>query len=138
MSDEVVDCSVVVKLFVPEEGTDSAVEWSKRWRNGKINIWAPELIIAEFANVIWYKIVRKEISRKIGRESIADFLKLPINTVSHESLVEASFKLACENNITVYDALYCALSYKLRCPLTTADRKLANSMKSTAIVTKII
>lgn len=138
MKNEVVDCSVLVKLFVPEKGSQDAICWCKNWRNGKIEVFAPELVIAEFANVIWHKVWRKEIDPSIGSSSVADFMKLPIRIVEHGTLIEGAFNMAISHEITVYDALYAALAYKLDATLVTADNILAKKLKPSPVVCRTI
>lgn len=138
MKIEVADCSILIKLFVPENESKSAVLWSKGWRAGKFEVTAPELVIAEFTNVIWRKVRKKEISNSIGREIIKDFMKLPLRIVNHSVLVEAAFNLAVGHEITVYDALYAALAYRLNAPLVTADIVLIKKLKSSSVICKTI
>lgn len=131
---EVADCSILIKLFVPENESKSAVLWSKGWRAGKFEVTSPELVMAEFANVIRHKVRKKEISNSIGREIIKDFMRLPLRIVNHGVLIEAAFNLALNHEITVYDALYAALAYRLNTPLVTADIVLVKKLKSSPVI----
>ena len=138
MKKEVVDCSVLIKIFIPEEGSKDACEWLLGWRGFKFEVFAPQLVVAEFANVIWHKVKLKELEKSTARDILKDFLQLPLRLIEHNGIVEAAFSLAVEHDITVYDSLYAALAYKLRSSLVTADRKLAMKLKSAPITIQTI
>ena len=53
-----VDASVAVKWVVEEEGTAAAVALRSKFRFA-----APELFVAECANILWKKVQRRELSR---------------------------------------------------------------------------
>lgn len=134
----VIDCSLLVKLFIPEEGSDLVASAFEKWRTSDAELWAPELLLIEFTNVIWHKVKRKELSYQLARASISDLLKLPINIAKHSILIEAAFRLAEEFNITAYDACYAALAHYLRSPFATADKKLATRLKDSPIEIEVM
>lgn len=134
----VVDCNILVKLFIPEVESDKCAAFFQERKSAGLETWIPELCIIEFANVIWHKVHRKELPLPMAREIIADFLSLPLKIAGHVDLVKAAFKLATELNITVYDASYAALAHYLRVPLITADKKLAMKLKDGPVSTELI
>ncbi|MPZ49378.1 MAG: PIN domain-containing protein [Dehalococcoidia bacterium] len=120
----VVDASVAVKWFLPEG--DSAQAWSVIDRFD--DLLAPDLIIAEVANVFLKKLRRGEAS---ADAAVADLLNLPryFQLKETTSLAERAFRIAVEHNRSVYDSLYVALALQEHCPLITADQRLCNSLR---------
>ena len=55
MTDLVIDSSVAVKWFVVEPHSTEARRILDGYQNGTISFLAPDLINAEFGNVIWKK-----------------------------------------------------------------------------------
>jgi predicted nucleic acid-binding protein len=55
----VVDASIVVKWVVEEDGTPEALALRR-----DATLIAPELLIAECANILWKKVKREELSRE--------------------------------------------------------------------------
>ena len=51
----VVDASIIVKWFVEEEGSDKSLKLRDRYIEGEIRIIAPELMIFETLNALYYK-----------------------------------------------------------------------------------
>ena len=50
----VVDASIIVKWFVEEEGSDKSLKLRDRYIEGEIRIIAPELMIFETLNALYY------------------------------------------------------------------------------------
>lgn len=138
MKKSVADASILIKLFIPESGSEKVKNWARVWRSGNLEVLCPQLVVAEFANVIWHKVNRNEIERSIGRDIIKDFCQLPIRIIDHKGIIEAAFTLANQLNITIYDSLYATLAYKISSEFVTADQKLADKLKSSPIITKVI
>jgi len=63
----VVDASIVVKWFVEEEGSDKSLKLRDQYIEGKIRIIAPELMIFETLNALYYKRLfsEKELKRSL-------------------------------------------------------------------------
>lgn len=132
------DCSVIAKLFVPEPRSDVCAGQFEHWAREGTEIWIPELAIIEFANVLWRKVARGELSRHLARESMADFLMLPLHVAGHRDLAGASLRLAMELEITAYDACYVAVAHALKTTLVTADAKLAGKLKGGPVAAILI
>ena len=56
MNTYVVDASVVIKWVVEEDGTPEALDLRQKGR-----LIAPELLVAECANILWKKVERDEL-----------------------------------------------------------------------------
>lgn len=119
----VVDSSVAVKWFIPEVLSEQAA----RILDDSYELMAPDLLISEFANVLWKKIRRGEIETSEAREILAAFRRVPLEIHPGRELVEAALEIAVAQGRTAYDALYVALAVGQDCPLVTADDRLARA-----------
>lgn len=116
----VVDASVVLKWFVPEDQSHDAAALLA----GDTEFIAPDLLLAETANAVWKKARRGEIPAALAQRLVDDIVKLPIDAVPGRALASDAHALARRADITVYDAMYVALAVRARTRLVTADRKL--------------
>jgi predicted nucleic acid-binding protein len=121
----VVDASVTVKWFFPEIHSDAAL----RLLTGKHTLSAPDLIFAEFGNVLWKRFRKKEISRSEVGATIAAFLSVPLRLQSSQTMLPLALEIACGENRTVYDSLYLAAAMVHQLPLVTADGKLYRGLR---------
>lgn len=122
----VVDASILVKLVLPEEGSEAASELMAATVSGDApRRAAPELIYLECANVLWKRVRRGEFSAELAATKLAQLLALPISAWPAERLVQRALILAAGLNLTVYDATYLAIAQVLRLPLITADVSLS-------------
>jgi predicted nucleic acid-binding protein len=55
----VVDASVVAKWFLPEAHKDKAEKILRDFLDDKVELAAPDLLIAEFGNVLWKRSTQK-------------------------------------------------------------------------------
>jgi predicted nucleic acid-binding protein len=124
----VVDTSALIRLFVPDgpmaEGFDDFLRGVERGINTAI---APELLMAEAANVINKKQLSGELSGDESLRLLADLLSVPIRLFSHRPLILPAFELAGQYQLTVYDALYLALAKEHGAVIFTADSKLTKT-----------
>lgn len=124
MAVRVVDASVVLKWIVPEVGSHAA----RALLDGQHEFVAPDLLCLEIASAIWTRVRRKEFTLKQGRELVADFADIAVDTISVRDLGDDAFELATATGITVYDAAYVAVAVRLDAPFITADRRLADTL----------
>jgi predicted nucleic acid-binding protein len=130
----VVDASVAVKWYVPENHSDDA----ERLLDPANELHAPELIAPEFGNIIWKKIRRGELTEKRGREIIEAFLSVPMLKYPTTPLLEVAFAGATQTGQTVYDWTYLALAISLNCRMVTADEKFYRAIQPGAMATHIL
>ena len=122
----IIDASVIAKWFLDEKGTNVALKIREDYLNGKIDIEIPDLLIYEIANVLRYKnFTAEEIKDAISSIFSMDFLIV----TPTPSLINMASKIALTNDITIYDAVYVALSKYFGTPLITADKKLYEKVK---------
>jgi len=122
----VVDASVAVKWYVPEDNSDDA----ERLLDLTNELHAPELIAPEFGNIIWKKVRRGELTEKQGREIIEAFLSVPMLKYPTAPLLEVAFTGALQTAQTVYDWIYLALAISLNCQMVTADEKFYKALQT--------
>jgi predicted nucleic acid-binding protein len=126
----VVDCGVSVKWYVAEPHAAEARRVLHDYRAGVISLLAPDLIFAEFGNVIWKKQRFQGLAAADAEEIVAGFQQLGLVIVPSSVLLEEAYRLAITHQRTVYDALYLALSVRESCRFVTSDEKLVNAVGS--------
>ena len=132
----VVDASVAVKWLFTEDGTDE----SRRLLTHGIDLYAPDLILTEAANVIWKKFRRGDIEDpRPYSEELARFQDVIVLRSSRDLVAHAS-TIAIALDHPVYDCLYLACAEAEGVPLITADTKLQRvaSTRSTVHVWHIL
>jgi predicted nucleic acid-binding protein len=118
----VLDTSVILKWFRPEEGSDRAKVYRDAHLNRTETIYCPDLVIYELANVA---VVNPDIPDSEVLEIIETFWETNILLVAPDKdLSLLTTGLAEQYDISVYDASYLALAVTLSCDLITADAKL--------------
>lgn len=121
----VVDTSALIRLFVPDAPLPNDFEGFLRGVERGINIAiAPELLLAEAANVINKKQLTGELSKSESDQLLSDILSVPIRLYPHRPILPRAFDLARAHNLTVYDTLYLALAEEHGAVIFTGDRKL--------------
>jgi predicted nucleic acid-binding protein len=116
----VVDASVAVKWFVPEELSTEA----RRLLAPEYELLAPDLLWAELGNVLWKKHRRRELDEGTAGRLLRDFSRVPIEFHASEPWIEAALDVAIRHGVTAYEGLYLALAAGNRCRVVTADRRL--------------
>ncbi len=123
----VVDASVLIKLFLDEVGSIEAESALKE----ATEILAPDLLLAETANILWKYVRRAELTPTVVEQLIGDILQMPIHYTASRDLIESALQIATETGRTVYDALYIALAVQRQAVLLTADERLVNALATT-------
>ena len=116
MSTLVIDASIAVKWVVEEEGTPEALTLRRRAR-----LIAPELLVAECANILWKKVQRDELSNNEAFLAAQLLEAADIEFLPTRSLLEAATRTAIELSHPAYDCLYLALAVQRDCRFVTAD-----------------
>lgn len=120
----VLDASILVKLFVAEEHSET----SERVVNQAIELLAPDLLWAEVASVMWKKVNRKQLSSADAVAIYGDMLRFPITTCGNGELAASALALAIQTGRSVYDCLYLALAIRENIPFLTGDERLVNAL----------
>ena len=120
-----VDASFVIKLVLPEEGSERAEYLWREWRRKGTEIVAPPLLRYEITSVLCNAVYRGRISPEEGLKILSRLLSLPIRFIIHKDLLLEAWNIAVSlKQPAAYDACYLALSRILGCEFWTADKRL--------------
>jgi predicted nucleic acid-binding protein len=114
----VIDASIAVKWVVEEEGTPQALRLRKQAK-----LIAPELLVAECANILWKKVRREDLSREEALLAARLLQIAEIELLPTRSLLEAATRIALDLDHPAYDCLYLALAVERECRFVTADER---------------
>lgn len=124
----VVDASVAAKWFIEETGRAQAIrllDFSDRQ--------APDLLLAEVANVVWKKALRGQITAHQARFVCASIAGYFDAIHPSETLIEDAIRMAVLLRHPIYDCLYLACAARAGAYLVTADRRLLAAIESTEL-----
>lgn len=122
----VIDASIAVKWVIEEEGTTPSLALRKR---GKLI--APELLVAECANILWKKVQRRELSKDEAHVAARLLEGAELELLPTRSLLETAMGLAIELGHPAYDCVYLALAIDKDCPFVTADERFLRKLRQT-------
>jgi len=116
----VLDTSVAVAWYLPEDFSAAARTWQQSLLAEQIALFAPSLHFWEFANVLRSYVSRREIDEALATEIYELHLEAPIAAVEPEraSVLSAAF----EYRATAYDAVYIAICLERDLALLTAEK----------------
>ncbi|HJT21636.1 MAG TPA: type II toxin-antitoxin system VapC family toxin [Nitrospira sp.] len=124
MSGYVVDVSVLIKWFIPEIHSETAL----RVRRAAHRLHIPAFLMLELSNVLAKKIRRDELTRAEGEVILKEVRHLPLRRHADKRLVSAAYRLALDTQRSVYDCLYLALAEAVDGAVLTADRKFYTAL----------
>ena len=124
----VVDASVAVTWCVPEIHSEHAL---RLLRKG-FCLQAPELIQAEFGNVLWKKCRARELDGTTAGEILDNFKRSPLVVQPHGAYLKLAWEIALKHRQTFYDSLYLSLAMAEKARMVTADRKFFDSLAGTS------
>ena len=131
----VIDTSALMRLYIPDgplpEGIEAAMRSAER---AEARIIAPELILAEAAQVLHKKRTQRILSSDECIGILEHLLLLPVQYMPHASLVVRACTLAHETRLTVYDALFLALAERNNARVITADEALRAAARSMNLI----
>ncbi len=134
LSVAVVDASVGIKLFVPEDGSEQADRLFDRLaQEPSASFFVPDLFYVECTNILWKYVQRFGYPAENARQDVVDLQSLALHSVPTADLVDEALELALAFDITAYDASYVALAQRLRLPLVTADHPLAQKLDASGL-----
>lgn len=129
MDDEriVVDTSVILKWFHPEEDTSRALRVLEAIEKREVVAFAPDLLIYETVNA-WTRGMKNAVEDL--PDLLASLYSLPLVIVSPEPhiMVSAGNLGAQHPKLSVYDASFLALAIGEQAVLYTADAKLKRAV----------
>ena len=115
-----VDASAVVAFFLREEGWEKLAEYMRE----TVSL---DLVVKEFYNAVWRAVrLHRRLSPDDAEKALTLFRKyIDGNMLLRNELdyVDKGFRIALDEGITVYDALYIALALEESTPLLTLDNR---------------
>ena len=132
----VIDASIAVKWVVEESDTANALSLRRRAK-----LIAPELLIAECANILWKKTRRNELSRREALLAARLLQGADLELLPTRPLLEAATLIATDLDHPAYDCMYIALTAANDCSFVTADERLLRKLrqrKDSAYFTRVI
>jgi predicted nucleic acid-binding protein len=129
----VVDASVIIKWFVPENDYAAA----RAMRTAETKLAAPDLLFLEVSNIVWKIVRRGEMPAARAIEIIEEIAAAPFVTFSDQSLARDALELGIATGLTTYDASYVALATRLDKILITADEKLVRKVAGTPAANRV-
>jgi predicted nucleic acid-binding protein len=125
-----VDASFVIKLGLPEEGSDRADSLWREWCGQGNEIAAPPLLCYEITSVLCNAVYRNRLTSEEGLQVLGHLLALPIRLLAPEGLHMAACGVAIDlGQADAYDAHYLALAQSLGCEFWTGDKRLYRAVK---------
>lgn len=124
MNTIVIDASIAVKWVVEEQGTPEALALRQRAK-----LIAPDLLVAECANILWKKVQRDELSKEEALLAARLLQGAEIELLPTRSLLEGATRIAIDLDHPAYDCLYLALAAANDCRFVTADERLLRKLE---------
>jgi predicted nucleic acid-binding protein len=127
----VLDTSVALKFYLPEEGHEEAVGLLEAAEAGAAELLAPGTLLPEGYNAIAQQRKRGLLDEEDATGAWEKLLTAPVYTYAIEDLIERAAEIANETGAIIYDALFLALAEDSDTVMVTADGKLLRALKST-------
>jgi len=89
---------------------------------------APELLVAECANILWKKVRRNELSNEEALLAARLLQSAEVELTPTRLLLEPATRIAIELDHPAYDCIYLALAAERDCPFVTADERLLRKL----------
>ena len=115
----IIDASIAVKWVVEQDATPEALALRR-----KAKLIAPELLVAECANILWKKVQKGELLKEEALLAARVLQGAEIELLPTRFLFEAATRMSIEINHPAYDCLYLALAVENDCQFVTADERL--------------
>ena len=119
----VIDASIAVKWVIEEDGTPEALALRQ-----KAKLIAPELLVAECANILWKKVQRRELLKQEALLAARLLQGAEIELTPTRSLLEVATRMAIELDHPACDCFYLALAVERQCRFVTADERFLRKL----------
>jgi predicted nucleic acid-binding protein len=128
--DIVVDASVILSAYLPDENMPFAQKLLKDYALGRINLYGPRLLLLELLNACLVAEKRGKVNAQLINKLMEEIIGLQINWVEVEAQIKEVFAISKRFNLTAYDACYVVAAQMKGCILVTRDQKLYNAVKN--------
>jgi predicted nucleic acid-binding protein len=78
----VVDASYIVRMLLPVEQATSNLTLFANWRRARLDICAPDILIAEVTSVFRQAVYREWITAAEGQIAVDDFFRLGVRIIT--------------------------------------------------------
>lgn len=130
----VIDANIGVKAILKESNSAKALQLRQDSRKGIHQLFAPDLYFLEVGNVL----VMASRSGKIPATDLplfyADLIRHQPIICPSTALFPRAYSIASRIQVSVYDAIYLALSEHEGCPLVSDDAKLMNAAQGFSVI----
>jgi predicted nucleic acid-binding protein len=131
----VVDASVVVKWFCgSDDDTARAAELLDQHIAGTHSLASCSLLLYEVSGAL---LSNRNLSRADVSKAMKNLLKLGLELVEFQEVVDEAVTLASTKAISICDAAYVAVSQVRHLPLVTANRELLQKVADIPFVTPL-
>ncbi len=124
----ILDTSAVAKWFIHEPDADKAEKILWETSQGRWRLSAPFLMRCELAQVFWKRRHQGFDETRAG-QCFQKLDALAIYEVDIQSLLPTAVQLSYQYDITVYDAVYVAMTQILQGVLATFDQALVKKVQ---------
>lgn len=128
----VLDTSVAVKFYLPEEGREEALALLAAVGEGEAKLLAPSTIQPELFNALWQQHRREKLSCEEVGEHWGDFSVTSIDLYAPEDLMPRAAQIALETGVIIYDALFLTPAEDAGTAMVTADNGILKALQGTA------
>lgn len=127
----VLDTSVAVKWYLPEELHDEAISLLRHAEARDVELLAPGTVQPEFFNALWWQHRREGLPLDSVRDLWGQFALDPVVLYAPEDLMPRAADIALQTRVIIYDALFLALAENAETVVVTADGKLLKALEGT-------
>lgn len=127
-----VDASVAIKWVVEEPGTAEALALRRH------RLCAPDLLVAECANILWKKVRRGELVEAEALLAARLLERAEVELVPMRRTLEAATRLAVLLEHPAYDCLYLALAQTGGHAFVTADERLCARVRERGVPMQVL
>ncbi len=124
----ILDASVILKLVCQEEDSGLAITLFNFLSANKINAYEPTFVKIEVISVLRKKASFGKLKDTDLRNCVNRFKSMDVDYVNEDwRLLERSLTYSDDiKSRVIYDCVYLALAFQMRCNLITADEKFVN------------
>ncbi|MFB3883191.1 MAG: type II toxin-antitoxin system VapC family toxin [Armatimonadota bacterium] len=130
----VLDASVIIKVFVNESHSGEIRDLLRQRDADTASVLlVPDLLFVECANILWKRVRREGYPADSAKANLAELKSFGLSSTPTSNLIERALEIACDCQVTAYDACYAALAEQTGVPFVTADHRLAAALKGTPL-----
>lgn len=120
----VLDCSVAARWLLSEPDRGPALRLFDRYAAGEISLIAPDLPLAEFANLLANRCRRRQISPEQAHEAYQLMMRCAPKLFDMRPRLHRALDLSLRHQMSLWHCVYVALAVENDCLFFTADRRL--------------